>query len=238
MGFQEVAHLLPLRPVLAVSFALLALASQFVPAARFPMHASIFFAILATLGWRQGWPSTLTSAPGSGASPVLGFAWLVEASLAALFLVIALTLTLGRGRGASASLLLSLPILLTGAGSRLGWWPDALPWPDAPWPPLALPGTVFLGGGLLLFLAATGCFALQDPVSTPSPVSPSEASTPAPRIMLRVGHAPDDDAGWTGEEADDHQAQEAVASVGPSWSPLRRRSLKRHRHRRAARNGR
>ncbi|MBU6300271.1 MAG: hypothetical protein KGS60_01855 [Verrucomicrobia bacterium] len=238
MDFLEVAHLLPLRPVLAVSFALLALASQFVPAARFPMHASMFFAILATLGWRQGWPSTLTNVPGSGASPVLGFAWLVEASLAALFLVIALTLTLGRGRGAAVSLLLSLPILLTGAGARLGWWPDALPWPDAPWPSLALPGTVFLGGGLLLFLGATGCFALQDPVSTPWSASPPEAPTPAPRIILGMGHAPDDDPGWTGEDADPHHTQQAVASLGPSWSPLRKRSLKRHRHRRAARNSR
>ncbi|RFC47318.1 MAG: hypothetical protein DVB23_001148 [Verrucomicrobia bacterium] len=236
---QVLANLPPPWLALTGALTVLVVASQFVPAARFPMHAAIFFGLLAGLGWRQGWPGTLIGLPGTGASPVLGLTWLAEATLSALFLVMAIILTLGRGRGAVVALLLAVPPVVLGAGARFGGWPDVFPWPDAPWPPLSLPGSLPLGLGLLLLLAAIGCFALQNGTTDDDPASAPEPVGPSPRIILGAVHEPQDEDADEGEPWSDDQDRSAQGSgpaaraISSAGSPLRQRAIRRHRHRRA-----
>ena len=239
----------PLWAALAIGILILAIVSQAIHGARFAMRAALFFGGMAGFGLIQGWPTALSNPQAQSIELFRGYAWIADAALAGLFLVIGLILTLGRGRGGWFALILSLLLLTGGVGIRLGWWPDpVVSWPVfLPLPSLQEPGTMPLAIGILSVLAALGALVLQRQPAPPSPYGgPGPTTTdpaPLPAWMTRNDH--DEEMDGDDEEEDHQDPPEGsppgegppAPELGHPWTPLRKRSIRRHRARRVPRSG-
>jgi len=227
---MEIAKAQPLWAVLAGVLGILAIVSQLIPRARIAMRVALFFGAMAGFGYFQGWHRVLATDGAQSVEMFRSFAWIADVGLAALFLAMATILTFGRGRGGLISLGCTMPILIAGAGSYLGWWGNPVLWSNAPVPALTEAGTLLLGLGGFGILASLGCLALQK--FAPDPVRYLQPARQMPHAFF-----PEEEHGHPAEPEDDMDLPGEAEPSDHPWTPMRKHAIRRHRHRRSSRSG-